>query len=194
MAHDKSPERSNLILFYTILSVSTLVALAFVFQSYFTATFEQEMYEKVESKPNAELHRIEAKARKQLDTGPMPIERAKRELVERGRPASIAPEPSDDLAALQGWAFEKSPPTMGGVPVSVAEEPADGGVGPDGGVEAAGPPGPDGGAAAPEPPAAGGGASGTEGSDSGGLQPAPSGTTSGGPGGGPAHPAEGAQE
>ncbi|MFW6067127.1 MAG: hypothetical protein ACOC97_02230 [Myxococcota bacterium] len=142
MGHDKTPERNNIIFFYTILSVATLIVLGFIFESYFTSLTEREMETKVLSQPADELGRVRSEQLEALRTGPVPIDQAMRTVAAQGRVGSIAPEPSDDLAALEGWNEARLRPAVPGAlrQEDGGEEGSDAGVADtgDGGVASEG--------------------------------------------------------
>jgi hypothetical protein len=114
MAHDKTPERGNLIIFYTGLSVVVLIALAFAFKSYFSIQVGKERSEKILTQPAEQLRKVEAEHRKELRNAPLPIDRAVRHVAKRDRSQLqvIEPEESGDTAPLEGWSFARSEPTM----------------------------------------------------------------------------------
>jgi hypothetical protein len=103
MAHDKTPERNNLIFFYTVLSVVTLIALGFVFTSYFNIETERVVTINVRERPAADRERLHREQRDELQKGPVPIDRAMDMLARQGRAPLVQPVPSRDMAALEGW-------------------------------------------------------------------------------------------
>ncbi len=105
MAHDTTPPRNKMILVFTLLSPAFLIALVPLFHDYFLDMTEGEVAARVAAAPPTIRDAIFAAQRQHLETGPMPIERAMREMASRGRDASpvIAPTPSDDTAAVSGW-------------------------------------------------------------------------------------------
>lgn len=140
MGHDKTPERNNLIFFYTMLSVATLVALAFIFNSYFVALSEGEVNDKL-SQPADELEQVRSSQLEDLRSGPVPVDRAMKVVAGRERAPAVTPAPSGDLGALEGWNQARLKPVV--PPALLEAAPADGGAdgGPidaDGGVAAAG--------------------------------------------------------
>jgi hypothetical protein len=160
MAHDKTPERGNLIIFYTALSIVTLFVLAFVFKSYFNIETTRELTTKVLAAPTTELTQLESRQREELTTGPMPIDRAMKRLArtsDRALLGTVEPEPSSDTAALEGWSFARSAPPVADElpPVGEATDAgtgeATGAAGTDGGAMGAG----EGAGSANEPGAAG---------------------------------------
>lgn len=112
MAHDKTPERNNLIFFYTVLSVLTLILLGFVFTSYFNIETERVVTEHVRARPALDLKRAEREQEEALRTGPVPIDRAMQMLAREGRAPAVQPAPSDDLAPLEGWNEAVVPPRV----------------------------------------------------------------------------------
>lgn len=141
MAHDKTPERNNLILFYGVLSVVTLVSLGFVLRSYFTTQSEREESLQIAKTPIAKRDAIKAAQLKQLESGPVPIEQAMQELAAHGRDGIplIKPEPSNNTGALEGWANLRLKPVVPQDVAAAAEAAAQhGGALPDGGVAPSG--------------------------------------------------------
>jgi len=104
MATDQSPTRNRLILTIAIGTLFTLVGLKFVFDSYFTDMMESEALAKIAT-PD-EVRQLREDEHKKLTGSPLPIERAMRELAQKGRDGSplIAPQQSTDDAPLVGWA------------------------------------------------------------------------------------------
>ncbi len=105
MATDQSPPRTTLILVIAVATVVTLVSLKFIFDSYFTDMMESEARAKVATPE--EVVQLHADEQKKLTTSPaVPIDQAMAELGSKGRlfSADIAPQQSDDRAALTGWA------------------------------------------------------------------------------------------
>jgi hypothetical protein len=103
MGHDKTPERNRLIFFYTVLSVVTLAALGFVFDSYFVIETERLVTKNVRELPATERVELATEQRERLTSGPVPIDRAMQMLARDGRAPAVRPEPSRDLAPLEGW-------------------------------------------------------------------------------------------
>lgn len=112
MAHDKTPERNNLIFFYTLLTVATLGVLSFVFDSYFSAQSDDVFRHKVREQPALEVAEVKEAHRKELSSGPVPIERAMQQMAGQGRPSLVEPEPSDERAPLEGWGENRLPHTV----------------------------------------------------------------------------------
>lgn len=190
MATDQSPPRTNLILVIAVSTVITLVSLKFIFDSYFTDMMESEARAKVATPE--EVVTLHADEQKKLTTAPaVPIDQAMSELGQKGRlfSADIAPQQSDDRAALTGWAHlhEGLPSESGEAAAAPGGEKAPAG---DAGTTTT-PPGPppgfDGGAGNAVPNTTG---------DAGALKPhahnAPAPTTTGAPAGGPSAAVSGA--
>lgn len=133
MGHDKTPERNNLIFFYTMLSVVTLIALGFVFKSYFVTETEQELAKQVWTQPTTERDKVKAAQLEELHSGPVPIEQAMKELAEQGRDGVpvVKPEPSQDVGALDGWNQLHDKPE---IPAPLMPGAAPEAAGPDAGV------------------------------------------------------------
>lgn len=143
MAHDKTPERNNLIFFYSLLTLLTLGVLSFVFESYFSAETDEVFRHKVYEQPADELAKVEAAQLEDLSSGPVPIEQAMQQVARRGRPSLVEPSPSDERAPLEGWNENRLPVAVPPAllqAVPEGEEPeggpeaaaADGGVAPEG--------------------------------------------------------------
>ncbi len=124
MGHDTTPERSDLIAFFTVLTVFFVVTVTGgVWALYKVRTAEERVAKRNVSAievAQAEL----AKARTALENGPVPIEQAMAQVARQGRRAApaLAPVPGEfDRGPLEGWAASKGPATMGGVAVAVVE-------------------------------------------------------------------------
>ncbi|MEO7110507.1 MAG: hypothetical protein ABI183_08730, partial [Polyangiaceae bacterium] len=105
MATDQSPPQLRLILTIAAGAVVVLVSLKFVLQSYFTDIMEEAVASKFVD-PD-ELNALHASETAKLNNGPaIPIDQAMSQLASQGRLGStlIAPQPSEDTAALTGWA------------------------------------------------------------------------------------------
>jgi hypothetical protein len=105
MATDQSPPRLGLIIAIGLGTVVTLVSLKFVFISYFTTVMEEAQSSKLVA-PD-EVNALHASEAAKLTNGPaVPIDQAMTQLSAQGRLGStlITPQPSDDVAALTGWA------------------------------------------------------------------------------------------
>jgi hypothetical protein len=109
MATDQSPPRIRIILTIAFSSLVILVALNYVFRSYFLMMTEQVEHDHL-SKPE-ELMKLRAGEERNLTTSPVPIKKAMAELQMRGREATdalkpladITPQQSDDLGPMVGW-------------------------------------------------------------------------------------------
>jgi hypothetical protein len=105
MATDQSPPRLRLIISIAVGTVVVLVSLKFVLQSYFTDIMEEAAASKFVG-PD-EVNALHASEAAKLTNGPaVPIDQAMSQLASQGRLGStlIAPQPSEDTAALTGWA------------------------------------------------------------------------------------------
>lgn len=120
MAADQSPPRNGLILGIAVASVFTLGTLKFVFDSYYRYIMEEEVARK--AAPPTELRAARLEEQQKLATGPMPIDRAMKE-VAKEREALIQPQQSADDGPLIGWS--KLPHN---VAPSTATTAADGGA------------------------------------------------------------------
>lgn len=105
MAYDKQEPRTNLIVGFTAISVVVLVALDFVFRSYFHWMLEADLAAKQARGGAPQLVELRAREQRDLQAGSVPIERAVDAYAERGRAANpaLAPQASADNGALTGW-------------------------------------------------------------------------------------------
>jgi hypothetical protein len=105
MATDQSPPRLRVIISIALGTVVVLVSLKFILQSYFTDVMEEAIASKFVG-PD-EVNALHASEAAKLTNGPaIPIDQAMSQLASQGRLGStlIAPQPSEDTAALTGWA------------------------------------------------------------------------------------------
>jgi len=111
MAVDNSPPRIGPIFLTAAVALSCLIALKFMFDSYYVTMFEAEEYRKVGSVEPTALLALRAAERKSLAGAPIPLDKAM-QIVAKGRAApipempngGITPEPSNDESSLVGWA------------------------------------------------------------------------------------------
>jgi len=109
MATDNSAPKIRIILTVAFSSLVILIALNYVFRSYFLMMTEEVEHDHL-AKP-VELIKLHEGEERNLTTSPLPIQRAMQELAQRGREGSdglkqyadIKPEPSNDLGAMVGW-------------------------------------------------------------------------------------------
>jgi hypothetical protein len=109
MATDNSPPRIRIILTIAFSSFVVLVALGYVFRSYFIMMTEQTEHDHL-MQP-VELEKLHAGEQKNLTSSPLPIQQAMQELASKGRTnyaafagqADITPQASDDVGPLVGW-------------------------------------------------------------------------------------------
>jgi|GEM_PF-4622399 len=122
MAFDKSGTRNRVILIVAFGTVIGLGALKFVFDSYFISMAEASAQEKLAS-PEA-LIRLREEEKKALENAPIPIDQAMSRVAagREGAGAAIAPQPSDDIGAMKGWA--QLPKTFDTAAPLVAAPPA----------------------------------------------------------------------
>ncbi len=152
MGHDTTPERSDLVAFFTVLVVFFLVTVTGGVWALYKVRTAQERAAKRDVSAVEAARRELAKAWTTLENGPLPIERAVALVARQGRraAAALAVQAGEfDRGPLEGWAAAKGHVTMGGVAIEVAEpkpapkpQPApaaaDGGVRPsDGGAAGA---------------------------------------------------------
>ncbi|GAB4198008.1 MAG: hypothetical protein OHK0013_06690 [Sandaracinaceae bacterium] len=103
---DDTPPRNGVIFFYTVLVVLTLICLKFVMDSFLDSSRRAIRAQHLErSRANELLAEHREREREALGSGEMPIDRAMRELAQRGRGAfpQVRPFPSTDRGALEGW-------------------------------------------------------------------------------------------
>ena len=124
MGHDTTPERSDLVAFFTVLTVFFIVTVTGgVWAIYKVRTAEERAAKRNVSAVEAAQAEL-AKARTALENGPVPIEQAMAQVARQGRRAApaLAVVPGEfDRGPLEGWAASKGPATMGGVAVAVVE-------------------------------------------------------------------------
>jgi hypothetical protein len=104
MATDQSPPRLNIIIGIAFVTVVVLVALKFVFGSYFTSVIEEAEASKFV--PPSEITALHVDEAAKLNNSPaVPIDQAIQQLAAQGRLGStaITPQPSDDVGPLTGW-------------------------------------------------------------------------------------------
>ena len=143
MATDDSQPRNQLILIIAAVTVVTLFALKFVFDSYFIGMMEGEAKAK-QAQPE-ELWKLREDEKKKLEGSPVPIQKAMGDLVSKGREGSslIAPQASDDDGPMVGWsqgtrALQGAPAAHGGAaPEGATTDGADAGASSETNVAAA---------------------------------------------------------
>jgi hypothetical protein len=100
MATDNSPPQIRIILTVAFSSVVILIALQYVFRSYFLMMTEEVEHDHL-STPT-ELLKLREGEKRNLTTSPVPIAQAMQE-VARGRAADITPVASNDMGPMVGW-------------------------------------------------------------------------------------------
>lgn len=115
MATDRTEPPIGRIVGITLLSLGTLVALRFGFQSYFLQRYERRQQEVVLGQQSALLATARSEAAQRLSG----INAAMDAVAGSNRPSAVTPAPSTDTAALQGWGMLPRP-----VPVAPAPAPA----------------------------------------------------------------------
>lgn len=128
MATDNSPPRNGLILLIAVASVLTLGALKFVFDSYYRYVMEDEVAVKLAAAPPTELRAARVEEQQRLSSGPMPIERAIKDLAKN----RDVPQQSADDGPMLGWSKAPRPLVAGN---AVAPAP-DGGAAVNAAVDA----------------------------------------------------------
>lgn len=135
MAADNTPPRNGLILGIAAASFLTLGSLKFVFDGYYRYMMEEEVARK--AAPPTELRAARLDEQQKLASGPMPIDKAMKE-VAKERETLIQPQQSADDGPLVGWSKmpRPAPPTLPAVPAVAGDGGAsDGGLATgDGGV------------------------------------------------------------
>ncbi len=138
MATDKSEPRTGLIFRIGLFAIIILLTLRGALISYFGNMASAEEERKIGQVVPDALNDLRADEKQRLTSGPMPIDKAMKEIVDHGRTTSpdTMPSASKDIAPLQGWMKLPSevPPAM----TAVAPENMDAGapgpaVGADGG-------------------------------------------------------------
>jgi len=106
MATENPEPRTALILKVAALSVVTLILAHAGLVAYFDDIAKAEEQRKIgDVKPEA-LMSLRAEEQQRLGSGPVPIEKAKEDMIAKGRMGAspmIAPSISRDVAPLQGW-------------------------------------------------------------------------------------------
>lgn len=135
MAADNTPPRNGLILGIAAASFLTLGSLKFVFDGYYRYMMEEEVARK--AAPPTELRAARLDEQQKLASGPMPIDKAMKE-VAKERDGLIQPQQSMDNAPLEGWSKmpRPAPPALPAIPAAAGDGgAADGGLATgDGGV------------------------------------------------------------
>jgi hypothetical protein len=131
MAIDNTPPRLKLIATIAVITVITLVALNFVFTSYYAVMSDEAQRSKLAPTTDLDNHKkAEADA-----LAAAKIDQAMTDLAKGTRAAVITPQPSDDLGPMTGWSkLPKPAPTPERPAAAPPAEPASAG---DAGVAAA---------------------------------------------------------
>lgn len=101
MATDNTPPRLKLIVTIAIITVITLVGINFALTSYYATMTDEARREKLA--PTTEKNEQQKVEQTALTNAAIPIDRAMADLAKGARPASITPQPSDDLGPMTGW-------------------------------------------------------------------------------------------
>jgi hypothetical protein len=138
MATDKSEPRTGLIFRIGLFAIISLLSLRWALISYFGNMASAEEERKIGSVVPEALNDLRADEKQRLTSGPLPVDKAMKEIVEHGRMMSpdTMPSASKDVGPLQGWT--KMPGEVPPAMTAVAPEGMDAGaqgpaVGPDGG-------------------------------------------------------------
>src|SRR5262245_40692650 len=105
MATEKTEPRIGLITGIAVLTIVTVVLLRFFLISYFNQMDDDEAFRKIGGRSPQQLVTQRAHERELLENGTVPITQAMQLVAQSGRPAAIAPQPSTDFQALQGWSL-----------------------------------------------------------------------------------------
>jgi len=103
MATEKTEPRIGLIVTIAVLTITIILGLRFFLVSYFSQMNDEENFRKSAGRAPAQLVRQRARDRAHLENGAVPITQAMQLIAQGGRPEAIAPQPSTDFSALQGW-------------------------------------------------------------------------------------------
>jgi hypothetical protein len=132
MAGDNTSPKVRMLLTIGIVTLSILVAVKFVLESYYVDMTES--YEQALLPQTTEIDTMRAAQRDHLDKGAIPVSVAMETLATKGRDNAspdIVPQPSDDPSPLIGWAQIQHTgpmPTLAPIPTAPPEGAADGGA------------------------------------------------------------------
>jgi hypothetical protein len=113
MAQETSNPK-GIVIVAVVLSAVGIVLFQQLVASYYDATLSAEQYDKLLGLPAAQLDELHKGEAQRLTTASLPIDRAVKELSTRGREdpslkdvskTDITPQPSNDSAAITGWAL-----------------------------------------------------------------------------------------
>ncbi len=123
MPHDTTPERSDLVAFFTVLTVFFLVTVTGGVWALYKVRASQERHAKQDTGAVERASQHLESQRGALRSAPLPIERAMVLIAQKGRAASplLAPTGDFERDPLLGWSAGKAPVTMGGVAIEVGE-------------------------------------------------------------------------
>lgn len=138
MATDQTPTRDNVMLIIAAVTVATLIGAHFVFRAYHVVQRQQKIDEMVlevdkpagERRVGRERREYARRDAERLSAGSMPLAAAMERLAasERSEVEHVAPKPSDDMAALDGWSFAHEPTAELAKTISMGSVTAHGGV------------------------------------------------------------------
>ena len=103
MATETAEPRTGLIATIAVLVIASILGIRFFLVSYFNQMYDAENFSKSAGVSPGQLVRQRALEREHLENGAVPITQAMQLIAQGGRPAAIAPQPSTDYSALQGW-------------------------------------------------------------------------------------------
>jgi hypothetical protein len=129
MATDKTEVPNGTIVGIAVLVLGTLVVVQYSITSYFHSMYGDEQQRKVlgvESRQLSEAREADARSLARINDGMQQVASA---LGNGVRPAAIAPRPSTDLQALQGWGqrprvVPNPPPARGDLPAGADTTPS----------------------------------------------------------------------
>ncbi|MBI5512418.1 MAG: hypothetical protein HY909_01540 [Deltaproteobacteria bacterium] len=121
MATDRTEPPIGRIIVLAGLSLGTLLALQYLFHSYFTIMYERDQRAKVFEAPTDQLDHARAREAQALAR----LEPALRTVASGGRPRAIAPEPSTTYDPMVGWSLLHRDFTPPAPPAPPAPPPAE---------------------------------------------------------------------
>jgi hypothetical protein len=129
MATDKTEVPNRTIIGISALVLGTLVAVQYSITSYFHSMYGAEQQRKVlgvESRLLAEAREADGRRLARIGDG---MQQVASSLTSGVRPTAIAPQPSTDLQALQGWSLRprvvpNPPPARGDLPAGADTTPS----------------------------------------------------------------------
>jgi hypothetical protein len=108
MATDSSEPPMQLITAVAVGTIALLVLLRLFLISYFDQMLDDEAFRKVDGRPPTQLIEQRAHEHQLLERGAVPVSTAMQIIAGGSRPPLIAPQPSTDHQALEGWSLLRS--------------------------------------------------------------------------------------